>query len=65
VSGKIATVIEMAMRDAGYERPAFDTIVASGPHSAMPHYRAGRAYSRPATSLCWTLAASWTDTAAT
>ena len=37
----IAAVIEMAMRDAGYERPAFDTIVASGPHSAMPHYRAG------------------------
>ena len=29
------------MREAGYERPAFDTIVASGPHSAMPHYRAG------------------------
>jgi Xaa-Pro aminopeptidase len=38
---EIATVIEMAMRDAGYERPAFDTIVTSGPHSAMPHYRAG------------------------
>ena len=38
---EIATVIEMAMRDAGYERPAFDTIVASGPHAAMPHYRAG------------------------
>lgn len=38
---EIASVIEMAMRDAGYERPAFDTIVASGPHSAMPHYRAG------------------------
>ena len=37
----IAAVIETAMRDAGYERPAFDTIVASGPHSAMPHYRAG------------------------
>jgi Xaa-Pro aminopeptidase len=29
------------MREAGYERTAFDTIVASGPHSAMPHYRAG------------------------
>jgi Xaa-Pro aminopeptidase len=38
---EIAAVIEMAMRDAGYERTAFDTIVASGPHSAMPHYRAG------------------------
>jgi Xaa-Pro aminopeptidase len=38
---RVAAVIESAMRDAGYERPAFDTIVASGPHSAMPHYRAG------------------------
>jgi len=37
----IAAVIEGAMREAGYERAAFDTIVASGPHSAMPHYRAG------------------------
>lgn len=37
----IAAAIEASMRDAGYERPAFDTIVASGPHSAMPHYRAG------------------------
>jgi Xaa-Pro aminopeptidase len=37
----IASVIEASMRDAGYERVAFDTIVASGPHSAMPHYRAG------------------------
>jgi Xaa-Pro aminopeptidase len=38
---EIAGVIEMTMREAGYERTAFDTIVASGPHSAMPHYRAG------------------------
>jgi Xaa-Pro aminopeptidase len=37
----IAGAIETAMRQAGYERMAFDTIVASGPHSAMPHYRAG------------------------
>jgi Xaa-Pro aminopeptidase len=38
---RIAGAIEAAMREAGYERLAFDTIVASGPHSAMPHYRAG------------------------
>src|SRR5207302_152002 len=38
---EIAGAIESAMRAAGYERMAFDTIVASGPHSAMPHYRAG------------------------
>jgi Xaa-Pro aminopeptidase len=38
---EVATVIESALREAGYERPAFDTIVASGPNSALPHYRAG------------------------
>jgi|RhiMethySRZTD1v2_1073278.scaffolds.fasta_scaffold01554_29 Xaa-Pro aminopeptidase len=37
----IAARIEGAIRDAGYERPAFDTIVASGPNAALPHYRAG------------------------
>jgi Xaa-Pro aminopeptidase len=38
---RVAAVIEASMREAGFERPAFDTIVASGPHSAMPHYCAG------------------------
>ena len=38
---EVAAVIEMAMRTAGYERIAFDTIVASGPHAALPHHRAG------------------------
>jgi Xaa-Pro aminopeptidase len=37
----VAAVIEAALRAAGYDRPAFDTIVASGPNSALPHYRAG------------------------
>jgi len=37
----IATALELAMRAAGYERLAFDTIVASGPNAALPHYRAG------------------------
>lgn len=37
----IAGVLEGALRDAGYERQAFDTIVASGPNAALPHYRAG------------------------
>jgi Xaa-Pro aminopeptidase len=41
VEREVAAVIEMALRKAGYERPAFDTIVASGPNSALPHYRAG------------------------
>ena len=37
----VAGVIEAAIRHAGYERPAFDTIVASGPNAALPHHRAG------------------------
>jgi Xaa-Pro aminopeptidase len=37
----VAAVLESAMRDAGYERLAFETIVASGPNAALPHYRAG------------------------
>ena len=31
--------IETAMREAGFCRPAFETIVASGPNSALPHAR--------------------------
>jgi len=37
---EVAAAIESAMRAVGYERPAFDTIVASGPNSALPHHRA-------------------------
>jgi Xaa-Pro aminopeptidase len=37
----VAAVIDGALREAGYERQAFDTIVASGPNAALPHYRAG------------------------
>ena len=37
----VAAAIESAMRDQGYERPAFETIVASGPNGALPHHRAG------------------------
>ena len=35
----IAWDIDNAMRRAGATRPAFDTIVASGPNSALPHAR--------------------------
>jgi Xaa-Pro aminopeptidase len=35
----VAADIEGAMRDAGFQRPAFETIVASGPNSALPHAR--------------------------
>jgi len=37
----IARMIDAEIRNAGYERSAFDTIVASGPHSALPHHRPG------------------------
>lgn len=36
---EIARDIESAMRAAGLTRPAFETIVASGPNSALPHAR--------------------------
>ena len=36
---QVAAAIEEAMRAAGFERPAFETIVASGPNSALPHAR--------------------------
>ena len=32
---------ELELRRVGFDRIAFDTIVASGPNSAMPHYRPG------------------------
>jgi len=38
---EVAAAIEQALRASGFDRLAFDTIVASGPHSALPHYRAG------------------------
>lgn len=38
---ELAGILEGEMRRAGFERLAFDTIVASGPNSALPHYRAG------------------------
>ena len=37
----VAAALETAIRRAGYERPAFETIVASGPNAALPHHRAG------------------------
>ena len=35
----VAADIDALLRSAGFERPAFDTIVASGPNSALPHAR--------------------------
>ena len=36
---EVAWEIEVALHSAGFERPAFETIVASGPNAARPHHR--------------------------
>jgi Xaa-Pro aminopeptidase len=38
---EIAADINRGLEQAGFERPAFDTIVACGPNSARPHARPG------------------------
>jgi Xaa-Pro aminopeptidase len=38
----VASTIDAAIRKAGFERAAFETIVASGPNSALPHARRRR-----------------------
>jgi Xaa-Pro aminopeptidase len=37
----VATTIDWKMKRAGFDRPAFETIVASGPNAALPHARPG------------------------
>ncbi len=37
----VALSIDIRIREAGFERSAFDTIVASGPNAALPHARPG------------------------
>jgi Xaa-Pro aminopeptidase len=39
---ELAVLIDRAMVDAGAEKPAFDTIVASGPNGAVPHHTPSR-----------------------
>src|SRR5262249_44347032 len=38
---EVALAIDTRVRQAGFARSAFDTIVAGGPHSALPHARPG------------------------
>lgn len=38
---EVAALIEHDLRRQGFDKPAFDTIVASGPNGARPHHRAG------------------------
>ena len=44
---EVAAEIEYRMRLYGAERPSFETIVAFGDHSALPHARPGRRRLRP------------------
>ena len=37
----VAAEIDAELRRVGFQKLAFDTIVAAGPNSAVPHYRAG------------------------
>lgn len=37
---EVSWTVELALHGAGFERPAFETIVASGPNAARPHHRA-------------------------
>jgi Xaa-Pro aminopeptidase/Xaa-Pro dipeptidase len=39
----VALAIDRRVRQAGFARPAFETIVASGPNAALPHAPPGRA----------------------
>lgn len=38
---ELAAIIEWEMRQKGFDKLAFDTIVASGPNAALPHHRTG------------------------
>ena len=38
---EVAMAIEQRLRQAGFAKPAFDTIVAAGPNAALPHARPG------------------------
>ena len=38
---EIAADVDSFLRQAGFSKPAFETIVASGPNSALPHARPG------------------------
>jgi Xaa-Pro aminopeptidase len=38
---EVAMAIDQRLQQAGFERPAFDTIVAGGPNAALPHAHPG------------------------
>jgi Xaa-Pro aminopeptidase len=38
---EVAALVDWMVKRAGFDRPAFDTIVAAGPNAALPHARPG------------------------
>ena len=38
---EVSALVEGELRRQGFDKPAFDTIVAAGPNGARPHHRAG------------------------
>jgi Xaa-Pro aminopeptidase len=59
----VAADVDDALRRAGFDKPAFETIVASGPNSALPHARPGGRVLTGGDASCWTSGVSTTDTA--
>ena len=48
---EIAADVDSFLRQAGFSKPAFETIVASGPNSALPHARPGARRLAPGDSV--------------
>jgi Xaa-Pro aminopeptidase len=44
---EVAAEIDAAIKAGGFSRPAFETIVASGPNAALPHARPGHRVMQP------------------
>jgi Xaa-Pro aminopeptidase len=55
----IAIELEYTMRRMGADAPSFDTIIASGPNSALPHARPGTRKIRPADFVVVDFGAVW------
>lgn len=55
----IAARLEAAMKEGGSSGVGFDTSVAVGPNSALPHYRPGRSRTRAGATLLIDWGATW------
>ena len=59
----IMLLLERTMQDMGASGPSFDTIIGSGPNSALPHHSPPTGCSKTTSRCCWILAAYTTTTA--